>query len=409
MQPKLWTKNFTIITLGTVISMLGGAVSHFALSLLVYERTQSTFLFALVSFSAVLPNMFLPTFVGPLLDRFSRRKAIYTLDFISSFLFVLVAAGLYFNLFNYLFYIIFALVLGCVNSTYMVAYDSFYPNLVSEGNFSKAYSISSLIYPICNTIMVPIAAEAQATFGMELLFLFTAVMYLIAAIFETQIDFNEAYMSDKGKQFSRAQFIGDFKEGIAYLKSEASLSTVAKYFFLSNLCSAVLNTLLLPFFSSTPGFSTTQYAFLMSTITAGRIIGGIAHYYFRYPVNKKYQIAVTVYAAIAILDMTLLFTPYTTMIAIMFITGLLGVTSFNIRTSATQSYVSDDKRARFNGIFMMITFFGSGIGQLLSGFLGDYFDLRYIVFTFMAINLVGVFLIMVKNKKAIKFLYNRSV
>ena len=43
----LWTKNFTLITLGTVISILGNSLAGFALGLLVLDYTGSTFLYAL--------------------------------------------------------------------------------------------------------------------------------------------------------------------------------------------------------------------------------------------------------------------------------------------------------------------------------------------------------------------------
>ena len=83
---KLWTKNFTIITLGTVVSMLGNAISGFAIGLLVLDYTQSTFLFALFMVVYNLPKIIMPLVAGPYLDRFSRAKVIYTLDFISAFL-----------------------------------------------------------------------------------------------------------------------------------------------------------------------------------------------------------------------------------------------------------------------------------------------------------------------------------
>ena len=46
-KPRLWTRDFTIITLGTVVSMLGNAVSGFAISLLVLDYTGSVFLYTL--------------------------------------------------------------------------------------------------------------------------------------------------------------------------------------------------------------------------------------------------------------------------------------------------------------------------------------------------------------------------
>ena len=45
----LWTRDFTIITLGTVVSMLGSALAWFAMDLMVLDYTGSTLLFAVYS------------------------------------------------------------------------------------------------------------------------------------------------------------------------------------------------------------------------------------------------------------------------------------------------------------------------------------------------------------------------
>lgn len=46
----------------------------------------------------------------------------------------------------------------------------------------------------------------------------------------------------------------------------------------------------------------------------------------------------------------------------MLLTGILGVTSYTIRISATQSYVPDEKKGRFNGAFNMLNTVGSFTG-----------------------------------------------
>ena len=95
-QPKavknpLWTRDFTIITVGSVVSMLGNVLSGFAMSLLVLDYTKSTLLFAIYNVLYMLPHAVMPALSGPFLDRFSRRKTIYTLDFITAGLFVVMA------------------------------------------------------------------------------------------------------------------------------------------------------------------------------------------------------------------------------------------------------------------------------------------------------------------------------
>ena len=144
-KAKLWTRDFTIITLGSVISMLGNSMSGFALSLLVLDYTGSSLLYAIYVATFTLPQVVMPIFSGAILDRFSRKKTIYTLDFISSGVYAVAALILGRGWFSFPMLAVFCFIIGSINSIYFVAYDSFYPLLISEGNYSKAYSIASVL------------------------------------------------------------------------------------------------------------------------------------------------------------------------------------------------------------------------------------------------------------------------
>ena len=56
MQQKLWHKNFTLIILGTIISAIGGVGLSLALSVTIYDQTQSTWLTGLYSALTILPT-----------------------------------------------------------------------------------------------------------------------------------------------------------------------------------------------------------------------------------------------------------------------------------------------------------------------------------------------------------------
>ena len=83
-QYPLWTRDFTILTLGSVVSMLGGTLAGFAMSLLVLDYTGSTFYFAIYNIVYFVPYVIMPLVAGPYLDRFSRKRTIYTLDFLTA-------------------------------------------------------------------------------------------------------------------------------------------------------------------------------------------------------------------------------------------------------------------------------------------------------------------------------------
>lgn len=48
MKRNLWTKNFTLMTSATALGAIGGIVSSFALSFLVFDETGSTLAAALI-------------------------------------------------------------------------------------------------------------------------------------------------------------------------------------------------------------------------------------------------------------------------------------------------------------------------------------------------------------------------
>lgn len=430
-RSKLWTKDFTIITVGSFISMLGFTVTGFAFSLMVFDKTNSTFLYALMMVASVFPQIFVPIFAGAVLDRKSRRKTIYTIDFIFSLVFVGVTLIVNFDYFNYWVYLVIIIFVGVLNAVYLVAYDSYYPNLISENNFSKAYAISSLLYPIASTIMVPVTGWAYEVIGIVPLFAFASVTSFITATVETFVRGKEPHLVKSEEELNKKQnrlsplrqFGQDLKFGLGYLKDEKGLKTITAYFVVTMASSAVLSALFLPYLKlnlSSISFnlfsknivwhSTMLYSIIMGANTLGRIIGGIIHYLRKITPRFKYATALTVYIVITVLDGLILFMPYWwIMVIFQTVSGMFAVTSFNIRISATQSYIPDTVRARFNGTFTLLVTFGSVLGQLIGGALGEFIDAKWIVLCAMAINMVAIFLIMFKNRKYVKPIYNCDI
>ena len=94
------------------------------------------------------------------------------------------------------------------------------------------------------------------------------------------------------------------------------------------------------------------------------------------------------------------------MAGLLFMSGLLGVTSYTIRMAATQSYVPDEKKGRFNGAFNMLNTLGSLGGELICGALGVYLSARGIISAVMIINLAAVFVFIIRNGKHVAEIYN---
>ena len=165
-QNTLWTRDFTIITVGSVISMLGNALSGFAMSLMVLDISKSTLLYAIYLMMYTGPQLIMPLLSGAILDRVSRKKTIYTLDFISAGLYVIMAGVLATGWFSFPLFAAYCFLLGSIESIYQVAYQSFYPLLITEGNYQKAYSIASVLETM-TAFMVPVSTFLYKLVGLS--------------------------------------------------------------------------------------------------------------------------------------------------------------------------------------------------------------------------------------------------
>ena len=405
---KLWTKNFTIITLGTAVSLFGNVISGFATGLLVLDYTGSVFLFAIYMILFDLPRVIMPQMIGPILDKFSRRKMIYTLDFMSAAIYGLFGLILLKGDINYVLLTIGCAILGIISSIYTVAYDSFYPLLITEGNMGKAYSISSTMESLL-MIVTPLSAYLYHTIGIAPLFFIDCASYFIAAVFETQIRVKEEYVIEKGQKFGLSQYKETFKEGMDYLKLEPGLMAVACYFMFSSFSGGANMIIGLPYFRGVYG-TMGEYIFMIvgGAMMLGRLLAGVFHYRHKLKPESKFNIAFVVYLSIAIIGGSYLFTPVPCMVAMTFASGVLGMTSYNIRISATQAYVPHEKKGRFNGTFQMMSTFGMLAGELLSGAMADFMDKRMVLVCFSALEFAAAWMFMYRKRKDVSKIYNRE-
>ena len=409
MQNKLWTKDFTTITLGSVVSMMGNSIAGFAMSLFVLDYMESTLLYAIYIFLYTLPQIAAPVISGPLMDRFSRRRTIYTLDFCSAALYLGLGCLIHFDLFNFGIFAAATFLTGTINSVYMVAFESFYPMLITEGNYSKAYSISGTLQTM-TFFMLPLATVAYNAFGLALLLIANSVFFLIAAIFETKISDVEASVKVHSEgSYGTSSYFSDMKDGVKYLISEKGLLAVTVYFMVISFAGGASQVITLPWFNQT--FENGEYLFMFVSIFSviGRSLGGIIHYKIQLPAQKKFGIALFVYVSIALIEAVYLYTPFGIMHALSFMIGILGVTSYNIRVSATQSYVPDRIKGRFNGAFFMLNTVGTLSGELLSGVLSEFIPMRATLAVFMSFSALCALLIIGGNRKHVAPIYNRNV
>lgn len=392
-QENVWSKDFTLITIGTIISAIAGQTISLPLSLLVFDETGSTLLSAFLFISGMIPNVILPIFIAPIIDRYPKKKTIVGLDFLTGFLFLLIAYIVSVTGFKYSLYLFFSFITGIIGTIYHLTYQSWFPDLIPIGFEQQGYAVSSSIYPTVMIVMSPIAAYLYKTFSINVLFVIIGILTIVAATFEVFI--TNIHNVHRDSKFDFKEYKTDILSGFNFLKEERGIRNIYTYMSVTNGVANGLYLMIQAYFQTVSFLTITMLAFLRSAETVGRIIGGAVQYKVDVPPRKRYGITKFVYTTYETMDILLLFTPYPLMIANRFICGFLGMTSATLRETSVQSYLPSNMRAKVNAVFNVFVSLSIILFQIIAGFLGDLIGYRKVVVLLSVFSLLVMFIFII--------------
>ena len=361
-------------------------------SLLVFDETQSTFLSSLVMICGILPDVLLPIFIAPFIDKAGKKKWILGMDLMLA----VVYAGMGFwvgrHTFHFLLYLLFTLTVGTISVIYRLAYASWYPDLIPRGMEQKGYAVSSTLYPTVIIVMSPIAAFLYENLTIDRIFFLVTGITLCSVMTESLI--REAKKA-AASSYTLRQYCTDIREGFSFLKKEKGIRNIYANMSVMQGTSNGLSIITQVYFQTQPYLGATMLGFLISSEMTGRLLGGLLQYKKEVPVNKRYPFTKAVYLIYSLADMALLFLPYPAMLANRFFCGSLGICSATIRESAVQSYLPEQMRARVNAFFNVLFAVGGVAFQFLAGALGQLIPYRAVAVLLGGMGVGSIFLFIV--------------
>lgn len=219
MKKTLWTRNYTLLMAATTLGCIGSIAGGYALSLLVFDETKSTLASALVVAIQVIPGFALPVFLAPWMDRMPRKPFLVCGDLLNGILYA--AAGVYLLLFRftYLGYLCFSLLLASLGAFDRLAYDSIYPKLIPSGMEQKGFAVASMLYPVLQVILMPVAAALYDLLGVGPLLIGQGALSMLAAGMESRIRIREEKRLPD-RRYSLRLWMRDIREAGAYFRKE---------------------------------------------------------------------------------------------------------------------------------------------------------------------------------------------
>ena len=266
-------KNISYLMLGQFISVFGGAILRFALSLFVLDVTGRADIFATVLAISSIPVLFAPI-GGAIADRFDRKLLMVLMDVANA-----IIAGLLFLVVGTTESIlgigVLIFILTIVGSFDTPVVGASIPLLVEEEELEKINGLSNGILQLSNVVAPIIGGIFYGVMGAKLLVASSILFFIIAAIIESflKIPF------EKRKQSSGTimQILtADLKDGFKEVKNNQVI-------FKSITIAAAINFVLTSFFivglpvilRMTLQVNDTMYGIGMGVFSFASIIGAI--------------------------------------------------------------------------------------------------------------------------------------
>lgn len=377
-------KDFALLMLGKLVSLIGSEMQSFALSLYVLQITGSAAQFAGVLSVAIIPRILLGPFVGVFVDWLDRKKIIVFLDMFN---------GILIGIYAFMFFIngeisitsiyVLTLILSFVSIIFQPAISTVVPTIVKKDDLVNANSMNMLILNIGALFSPAIAGALYGFWGMQMILIVNAVSFIFSSISEMFIRIPK--VNAKPEKMNVASFKHDLVDGLKFIKNNKLILAVTINECASNFAYAPIGSLGLVFIAKQIlQVSDSQYGIMQTIIGLTMIVGP----FVITAIRRKYSLGKIIYRVSVLIGiMTLIVAiiptnifinsfssnviPAISLTAIMFIIGvILSIGSIAMNTIYHQE-VPIKMMGRVNTAATSFEMAAAPFGQMLFGVLFD--------------------------------------
>lgn len=217
MGKKLFTKDFTLVVLGQVISLFGNATIRFALPLYLLNQTGSAALYGMVTACAFIPAILLSPVGGIVADRVNKKNIMVVLDFFTAA--VILAVSLLLGKVDLVLLQTSALMLLYgIAGAYQPSVQASIPLLASQENYMAANSIINTISSFASLVGPVLGGIVYSAYGLRPVLWVCIVCFFLSAVMEIFIRMPFEKPEPSGNLWSTIK--ADFKESVRFIRQE---------------------------------------------------------------------------------------------------------------------------------------------------------------------------------------------
>lgn len=386
-------RNFYLMVIGQIISILGSSLLRFALSLYVLDITGRADVFAALFAVSNIP-MLLSPIGGAVADRFSRKKLMVLFDFMSSSIVFLLFLLIVLKAANVMVIGVIMVLVSAISAMYTPSVTASIPLLVENQKIEGANGIVQAVQALSGVAAPILGGILYGMIGIHVLVLLSGFAFFLSAVMELFI--NIPFEKRTMEHSMAVTICEDLKEGSLYVIKQ---SFIVKAMILATLMNLLLTPFLLiggPFILRiSMGTTNTMYGIAMGLINAASILGALSVGYF----GKRIQVG-TLYRALRLIAVLLIpivvaVLPYllannTLLSFLLFLAGAIPaamiMTMLSIYVIAkVQKKTPNENLGKVMAIITAVSQCAAPIGQLLYGALFKIFSTRVFIPSMMAV------------------------
>ena len=279
MEQKLFSKDFTLVVIGQIISLFGNAAIRFALPLYLLNQTGSSALYGTVTACAFIPAILLSPVGGVVADRVNKRNIMVTLDFftagvITVFLLLMGMADLV------LLTTVVLMLLYGISGAYQPSVQASIPVLVTPKHSMAANSVVNTISSFASLMGPVLGGILYSTYGLKPVLRVCTACFVLSAVMEIFIKIPFTAPQSGGGIWQMVK--GDFAESLRFIRKEKPvigkvlLVVCGINLFLSSMLMVGLPYMVTEVLYLDGALANKLYGFAEGALAAGGLAGGIS-------------------------------------------------------------------------------------------------------------------------------------
>ncbi|MRX71875.1 MFS transporter [Bacillus lacus] len=260
---------FFILWTGSAVSELGGAFGTFSCSILIYEMTESKAALSSMWLLYFLPSLLLQLFIGPFIDRWSKKWIMFVSQAARGIVFLLPLLAIFQGSLQVWHILTVQIIIGLIMPLYVPASQAILPELIDQEKLETANAYLDGLLKLMMFTAPVLGGVAIQFAGTTAVLATTASLYLLSSVFLL-------VLKEKRKAVKPSStWIKQFAEGISFYCSQKTILWLGMFLAVVQFGVGVSMVINLPYITEELSGNYRDYGYFAAGFPAGYICGAV--------------------------------------------------------------------------------------------------------------------------------------